>query len=121
MRLTAETCPDDNFCMKKPAKRERGSGAALVLVLAVVVVLLPLLYVLSIGPAAWLVNTGRLNGDEGSPTYRFYSPIIWAADNYEPIEQALGWYFSLWEPEVPLNYPTPPPTAPAPAPSPAGY
>jgi hypothetical protein len=125
MRLTAQACGSDNCCMDTPAKRERGSGVALVLALAVVVVLVPLLYVLSIGPAAWLVNTGQLNGEEGSPAYRFYSPIIWSANNCQPIDDALGWYYSLWVPEVQINYPTPPPTAasgptPAPAPSPAG-
>jgi hypothetical protein len=107
--------------MDKPTKPERGSGAALVMVLGVALVLVPLLYVLSIGPAAWLVNTGRLNGEDGSPAYRFYSPIIWTADNCRPVEASLEWYFSLWVPDAPIPNPSPPPTAAAPAPAPVVY
>jgi hypothetical protein len=104
----------------KPTKHERGSGMAVVVTLAVVLILVPVLYVLSIGPAAWLVNTGRLNGDEGSVTVRFYTPLIWAAECCPPVDDSLQWYVSFWEPPrapqvvVPNLSPAPPVAAPVP-------
>jgi hypothetical protein len=107
----------------RPTKRERASGAALVAVLFVVLFLLPVLYVLSIGPAAWLVNTGRLNFDEGSVTVRFYTPLLLAAECCPPVDDSLQWYVSLWEPPrssqvvVPNLAPAPPLAAPVPLPA----
>jgi hypothetical protein len=64
--------------------------------LAVALLLLPLLYVLSLGPAV------RLFHDSNSPFIGliagFYSPLKWLAQNCQPIGDALNWYISLWQP-----------------------
>jgi hypothetical protein len=108
----------------KPARRERASGVALATVLVVVLFLLPFLYVLSIGPAAWLVHTGRLNDDEGSFAVRFYTPLIWAADTCQPVDYSIQWYVSFWEPQrspqVVVSNLTPAPPLPVPVSLPAG-
>jgi hypothetical protein len=82
----------------RPTKRDRGSGTPVVATLAIVVIVAPFLYVLSIGPAAWLVNTGRLNDDEGSVVVRFYTPLILAAESCQRVDDSLQWYVTLWEP-----------------------
>ena len=63
----------------------------------VVVVTKPLLYGLSIGPAAWAIH------QPWCPAWAFgvctiiYSPIIWL-EQYgpQPIRLAIGWYGQLW-------------------------
>ena len=56
-------------------------------------IFLPLLYVLSIGPACWL--TIRTNVST-SALENFYQPIIWAMWNNEGIESWVMTYTSLW-------------------------
>ena len=43
--------------------REKSRSPAVVVLLVVLVVLLPILYVLSIGPASWMCDTGYLDQD----------------------------------------------------------
>jgi len=61
--------------------------------LAVGVVLLPIAYVLSIGPVAWLAQRGyvphRVYGS-------IYGPLYVIASYCEPIQDALLWYLHLW-------------------------
>ncbi|MBI3865034.1 MAG: hypothetical protein HY290_24430, partial [Planctomycetia bacterium] len=59
---------------------------------------LPVLYVLSIGPLAWMASQGKLPGfvdDEFVETV--YLPIIWIIfEGPEPISNAVIWYEQLW-------------------------
>jgi len=59
--------------------------------IAAVLLLSPLLYVLSIGPAGWLQKRGHLPGDMRS----IYAPVVWLHNN-TPLEKPLGWYAELW-------------------------
>jgi len=68
-----------------------GSGWAIALV--ALLILLPVLYVASIGPACWLfywdvVSIGSFNA--------FYAPILWLGERSELIGDAIRWYVSLW-------------------------
>ena len=69
----------------------RGSGAAIVLVM-VIAVLLPVLYVLSIGPVVALVEATGV-GREASKV--FYAPVIWLHHN-TPLKEPLEAYGELW-------------------------
>jgi hypothetical protein len=54
--------------------------------------LLPVLYILSIGPAAWLMQNGYLSL---SAFDTCYTPAAIAADIFD-LRTWLGWYASLW-------------------------
>ena len=73
-------------------ERDEKSGAAC-LIVGVIGVMLPVLYVLGLGPAAYL-------GDRFPATYDFvraiYEPLGFAGRNCQPIRTALDWYLSLW-------------------------
>ena len=65
-----------------------------------VLVGVPVLYVLSFGPACWLALNGRLppRGYGMSPAQmRFYDPVFWIMHSGpEPVRGALAWYNELW-------------------------
>jgi len=62
--------------------------------IVVVLMLLPVAYALSVGPARVLVNSGVISGD----TYRLlYVPIALAYDQCRPIRQPIDWYIGLWQ------------------------
>jgi hypothetical protein len=67
-----------------------GRGAWLVVLGGV---LLPLLYTLSVGPAAYMQ---RRTGGGGGWERIFYAPLIWLHDN-TPLEKPLEWYTGQWE------------------------
>jgi hypothetical protein len=51
-------------------------------------------YVLSTGPVAKLIELKYLPGD---PCVAFYSPVIWLAENFEPVANLLYWYLGhIW-------------------------
>lgn len=74
----------------KPAedKSSQGSGAAALF--AILLIVLPVLYVLSIGPVARLVPS--------PPDWleAIYFPILWPAEHFEPFREMLEWYLELW-------------------------
>jgi hypothetical protein len=69
----------------------RKSGGAVVVVVAIVVIALPVLYVLSIGPAGWLVDHGYVTREHAQIVYY---PLILAAMNSTWINSALQAYMS---------------------------
>ena len=83
-------------CESKPAmpapdnNRERSP----LVVAAVVVVALPVLYVLSIGPVAWLQQHGFDSGNQFLG--RHYAPIHYLADHCEVFRDFMRWWISLW-------------------------
>jgi hypothetical protein len=86
--------------------------------LAVALVLAPVLYTLSAGPAVYLVErTGT--GDDAARVV--YAPLEWLAEN-TPLRGLLVWYIDLWEGMAVRKSPPlapPPPPVPPPAPVPA--
>jgi hypothetical protein len=85
----------------KPRSENKGGGAA-VLALALVLAL-PVLYMLSVGPAMWLILTADLT-IPGVNLYSFYSPLWWVADNV-PFGHLIDWYINLFVPTWVSEYP----------------
>jgi hypothetical protein len=56
-------------------------------------IFLPVLYVLSIGPAVWLSEHGYLSDELGR---WIYAPLSAAANHYPAIGRWLVWYMSLF-------------------------
>ena len=54
------------------------------------------LYVLSVGPATWLITRGYISCEAGSPTWVLYAPLRWAARNSEAAHDFLSWYENLF-------------------------
>ena len=80
--------------MPRP-RSERRSWPAVVLV----GLLLPTLYVLSIGPVSWLADRFTLDSWVWSAAYYFYLPLGWLREACPPFEVALNWYAGLWIPD----------------------
>jgi hypothetical protein len=52
------------------------------------------LYVLSIGPATYLLNHGFLASYRAGEV--FYAPLLWAAEHCDPLDYALKRYIAWW-------------------------
>jgi hypothetical protein len=101
-------------------RREDKGGWGVAVIVVAIALLLPVLYVLSLGPAVRLVNGGFLSE---SAAEAFYTPLIFVAENCAPAGYVLDAYENLWEPTTSAP-PLPPPTAaplsqPAPMAAPA--
>ncbi|WP_254510078.1 hypothetical protein [Anatilimnocola floriformis] len=59
----------------------------------VVLLLLPVAYVLSIGPANWLVSNEYLDSDS---VRWLYLPLINLAEHSETANQVIVWYLSMF-------------------------
>ena len=59
----------------------------------VVLLMLPVVYVLSTGPAVWLISRGYLDDDAAR---WFYTPLEWLAERSEMIQGWFQWYVSLF-------------------------
>lgn len=70
-------------------KRRIGGGP----LVAVLLLLLPVGYVLSIGPTARLANDGKMSLSSWVTIYR---PIIRIAGVWKPAHAAMEWYVDLW-------------------------
>jgi hypothetical protein len=77
--------------MKETIERRKGSHAGAMLA---VVLLLPVLYVLSIGPAARLVFRGYMQPET---VKAIYAPVQWLADQNHAVNFTLTWYVNLWK------------------------
>jgi hypothetical protein len=69
-----------------------GGGGAVVAVAALVIIGLPFLYVLSLGPVLWLFEGGQ--NDHFLEIV--YAPLVWLYDNVESTRPAFEWYLELW-------------------------
>jgi len=76
------------------AKRQRGGGPILAAVLIAALVLLPVAYLLSIGPAYGLHVRGYLS----LPVYDAYlGPARFVFQRCDPVLDALDWYASFFD------------------------
>jgi hypothetical protein len=82
--------------MRETLRHVKGRGGWAVLAFGLV--LAPILYVLSIGPAYWLVWHGTISEETALTAY---APIEWVADRSTPIERLLTIYIRLWVPLPP--------------------
>jgi hypothetical protein len=76
--------------------KPKGNGMAWGVVGAALLIF-PLLYVLSIGPAAWLSSRGYLSD---AATEAIYYPIILAIERFEWCGDSVNWYIEFWLPHV---------------------
>lgn len=76
-------------------QRPGNKSAAIVLALAF---LLPVVYVLSAGPAFRLAKHDSISPESFE---RFYMPLLWSAEHSEICRWALVSYVELWLPEEP--------------------
>jgi hypothetical protein len=60
--------------------------------IVLLLLLLPVLYLLSIGPAELIVPP---DGMVGKAAAAFYGPLIWLHSN-TPLDGALDWYIGMW-------------------------
>ncbi len=74
-----------------PERSKRGAAPMVVVGLF----LLPVLYVLSVGPAVWFIETQPRRGTAVDVYRVVYSPLGWLADN-TPLRGPLYWYVDLW-------------------------
>jgi hypothetical protein len=72
-------------------REEKDWGAGCVIV-GIGLALLPVLYVLSVGPAWWLANKVPATNDS---LRAFYSPLGFFHE-YQTLGRILDWYMSLW-------------------------
>ena len=69
----------------------KGRGCLLVAIVLTIVLLLPLTYVLSIGPAHWLCANGYLS----EAAFNAYArPADSVLSRYKPLDDAFQWYLS---------------------------
>lgn len=75
------------------SEREKKSGGAGCFVCGGVLLMLPVLYLLSIGPAAWTA----VNYPATEKTLEAaYLPLLTLKDNFQPADVVLSWYMELW-------------------------
>jgi|GEM_PF-1506207 len=92
------TAPKDEAIEEGSAGSETSRSLVVpALVVAILVLLLPLFYVLSIGPVIALEARGYLEIEEDSPIVYFYWPILWSAESFQFVEGLLEWYADLWD------------------------
>ena len=73
---------------------KRASAAAPILaVFAIVLALLPMLYVLSVGPAAWLISEDYISNDSAEV---FYAPIIAVVESNSWLQGTFERYIRLF-------------------------
>jgi hypothetical protein len=74
--------------------QERRSRFHVALLIAAVIVLLPALYVLSLGPFAWLLSHGYIDSDAtwGQILHFIYRPIVWISAVCPPFREFAKWY-----------------------------
>jgi hypothetical protein len=72
---------------------EKRSGLEYAIGLALLLILLPVLYVLSTGPAAWLWTHGYISEDALGV---LYAPLNFACNSSETVAVLFDWYTSFW-------------------------
>lgn len=88
---------------EKPIKRERG-GAAMVMVFVAVLLVLPMLYTLSIGPVVLMLESGQLDRSWERAVIAFYYPISIGGKCIPGFQSVLNDYVNWW-----TSWVTPPP------------
>lgn len=83
--------PDD--ASRSPESSSR-NGAGLALLAVALLCFVPVLYVLSIGPADYLVRSDYIDAETSRA---FYWPLVWLYNSYEPIQPLFEWYLEWWK------------------------
>jgi hypothetical protein len=83
-------------------------GRAVTPLLVSMLLVLPILYALSAGPAVYLQTREYIEISRGNAIDRFYYPLTWGEMHCKPFGDLMRWYAQLWEYRAPS-----PPTQPA--------
>lgn len=73
-------------------------GRGVAVTLAVILPMLPILYVLSIGPVSWLINHQAIpaEGPVATGLSWFYAPFRLVLENCEPLKEFTAWYLAFF-------------------------
>lgn len=61
--------------------------------MGIVLMLLPVIYLLGIGPACAIATRFPVTQDFLAAIYR---PVLYAGEHFEPIRRVFDWYMSFW-------------------------
>jgi hypothetical protein len=75
--------------------KQSGGGAILAAIILLAVVLLPALYVASLGPAVWLIERGYIPEDSPTPGV-IYWPLQALANRSQTVHDGLMWHVELF-------------------------
>jgi hypothetical protein len=81
-------------------RNRRPTVALLCLALFVFLLILPVAYIFSAGPAVWLVNHGHL---DVLAYFALYRPVIAFAYDHQTFNDVMNWYLSLWGGPIDLS------------------
>jgi len=84
--------------MPTPDRDESKPGRRWPFYVVLFVLFLPMLYVLSIGPAVWLLANGHVSRE---PLRTLYAPLEWLGDAAPSSRRPLQWYVRLWAAPIP--------------------
>ena len=73
-----------------------GESSSKLGIIALVCFVLPVLYILSIGPCAWALANRYISDQVYEYLETFYSPLGYFAENWEPFGQLLNRYVLLF-------------------------
>jgi len=73
-------------------REEKRSGLGCAAAVVLMLLLAPVLYVLSIGPAAWLIKSNDFFKWIGV----IYYPLELLGESCQPFDDAIRWYIKLW-------------------------
>jgi hypothetical protein len=76
--------------------RENAPRSSVAVWLIAAVLLLPVVYVLSVGPMFWLHQHGGLSPVTDELIALPYAPLGWLRDKCAPFARALDWYLDFW-------------------------
>jgi hypothetical protein len=76
-------------------REEKRGGAGCIVLLALLMLAVPVLYVVGLGPMSWFVHTDRMSPDTWE---MIYSPVLWVADRSDSLQNAVVWYIDLFRP-----------------------
>ena len=59
-------------------------------------IVLPILYILSIGPLIWLADRNYVSRETAQRIVVIYEPLQWPSSRCQPLKDFIGWYQSLF-------------------------
>ena len=75
------------------SEREQKRSGAGCFICGVVLILLPVLYVLGIGPAAWMSEAYPATEQRWGLAY---APVLIICEHIQPVGDIVDWYMELW-------------------------
>lgn len=67
-----------------------------------IIILVPVFYVASIGPACYLMISGTIPPNAWGHVFTFYTPLTHIRENWKPFDDFVDWYAELFFPLMPL-------------------